>query len=107
MSSKEKKSSKSKSSSKSKEKNEKHHSGAKIAEAAKAILGKVIAKPKHYTSRYIASSASSIGSKYGAEIVRAALASLEGKEAITFTRKDGGKNKKGQFVLVPLSRKAA
>jgi hypothetical protein len=104
MSDKKKKSSKS---SKSSSKHEKHHkSGAKIAEAMKTIMAAVAKKPKHYTTRYLASEAK-YGAKFGSEIVRAAIAGLEEKEAITFSRKDGGKNKKGAYVLVPLSKKAA
>jgi hypothetical protein len=102
------KSSKSAKSSKS-EKHEKHSSksGAKIAECMKATLAKIVGKPKHYTTRHLASQESSIGKKFGAEITRAAIAGLEEKEAITFSRKEGGKGKKGAFVLVPLSKKAA
>ena len=105
------KSSKSKSKSK-KEKSEKksHHvSGQKMHECGKAIMG-ALAKYKnkpHYTSRYIASSNSSIGKKFGSDIVRAALANLQENDAITFSRKDGGKHKKGQFYIMPIARKAA
>lgn len=89
------------------EKHEKHHSsGKKIAEAMKTIMAAVAKKPKHYTTRYLASEAK-YGAKFGSEIVRAAIAGLEEKEAITFSRKDGGKGKKGAFVLVPLTKKAA
>lgn len=103
MSDKKKKSSKSSKT----EKHEKHHSsGKKIAEAMKTIMAAVAKKPKHYTTRYLASEAK-YGAKFGSEIVRAAIAGLEEKEAITFSRKDGGKGKKGAFVLVPLTKKAA
>lgn len=98
-----------KSSSKKSSKSEKHsskHSGAKIAEAMKAVLKLAMAKPKHYTARYL-SSEGKLGGKFGAEVVRGAIASLEETEKISFSRKEGGKGKKGQFVIVPLTRKAA
>jgi hypothetical protein len=104
MSSKEKKSKKS---SKSSKHETKHHSSSKLAEVAKVVLAKVVSKPKHYTTRHLASAASSVGSKYGSSIVRAAIETLKGKESITFSRKEGGKGKKGAYVIVPLSKKAA
>jgi hypothetical protein len=117
MASKEKSSSKSKSSkhsSKSKshkstsEKTEEHVSGNKIKACMDVILQKVNKDKNKYTSRYIASAKSSVGSKFGSTCVRKALASLQGKELITFSHKDGkGKGDKGFYVIQPLARKAA
>jgi len=89
-----KKSSKSSSSKNSKE----------ILAASSAVMKLVTAKPKHYTSRRVVTK---LAEKFSSDVIRAAIASLQGTEKLDFDRKDGGKGKKGQFVMIPLSRKAA
>jgi len=102
-------SSKSKKSSKS-EKHEKpssKHTGAKIAECMREIMSLVTKKPKHYTRRYLASQ-KKLGGKYGAEIVRKAMDSMEEMDKVGLSQIPPGKGKeKGYYVLFPLVKKAA
>jgi DNA-binding protein Fis len=103
-------SSKSKSTKHSKkiEKEEKHLNGSKVKECMNMILSKVNKDKNKYTSRYIASTKSSVGSKFGRDYVLAAIDSLKGKDLITFSHKDNKKKGgKGYYVIQPLARKAA
>jgi len=105
-------SSKSKTSKKS-EKSEKHekpsskHTGAKIAECMKEVMSLVTKKPKHYTKRYLASQ-KKLGEKYGAEIVRKAIDSMEEMDKVGYSQIPPKKGEeKGYYVLFPLVKKAA
>lgn len=98
-------SSKSKKSSKSKSiKKEKHVSSKSVAAAASAVFKYVTAKKGHYTTRRIVTK---LAEKFNGDEVRAAIESLKSSDKIGFDRKEGGRGKKGAYVMIPLSRKAA
>jgi hypothetical protein len=100
---------KSKSKSSKSEKHSSHSSSkstAKIGEAMKAVFALVVKKPKHYTKKRLASK-EKLGEKFGGGVVRAAIASLKEQEKIASHRIDGGRGKKGNYVLFPLVKKAA
>ena len=69
----------------------------------KKIMSAVRKKPKHYTSRQLVSKFK----EFGKENVHAAIDDLKEKGSITFARKDGKKGKKGRYVALPSSRRAA
>ena len=68
----------------------------------KEILSAVKEKPKHYTNRLLVSK---FEKQFRKENVLAAIHDLQEEGAVTFTRKDLGNGKKGQYVLS--ARKAA
>lgn len=97
-------SSSSKKSSKKSTSKKSHSNSKEIASAMNSVFKLAASKPKHYTARRIVSK---LADSFSADIVRAAIASLQGAEKIDFDRKEAGKGKKGNFVMFPLSRKAA
>jgi hypothetical protein len=71
--------------------------------AMNEILSAVRKKPNHYTSRRLVAK---FKKRFEKDTVLAAIDDLKEKGSIATTRKDGGKDKSGYYVLRPLHRKA-